>query len=146
MLRWVKKRESRGSLNCYASLICKGGALLTPLQIKNAPLRHLKRKKKSISSSINDGNASLIFSFLFDTIGAMRHCIRCEKSSKMVGHRIKLRGKYNPTNWTRKYPNLQWAKIDGKRARICVQCLKTLHKAPHKVVKKAAGKESKKPN
>jgi uncharacterized protein with HEPN domain len=53
----------------------------------------------------------------------------------MVGSRRLLRAHYNPVNWTRKYPNIQWAKVDGIRKRICVQCLKTLHKAPHKVVK-----------
>jgi len=58
----------------------------------------------------------------------------------MVGARRLLRGHYNPVNWTRKYPNLQWAKIDGKREHVCVQCLKTLNKAPHKVVKTAVVK------
>ena len=70
----------------------------------------------------------------------MRHCTKCGKGSKMVGARRLLRGHYNPVNWTRKYPNLQWAKIDGKREHVCVQCLKTLNKAPHKVVKTAAVK------
>jgi hypothetical protein len=49
----------------------------------------------------------------------------------MVGHRIKLRGKWNPTNWTRKYPNLQMGKVDGKRVKMCTTCLKTQNKAPH---------------
>ncbi|MBU6500222.1 MAG: 50S ribosomal protein L28 [Patescibacteria group bacterium] len=62
----------------------------------------------------------------------MRKCSICGKGSKIVGHRILLRGHYNPTSKSRKYPNLQWAKVDGVRKFICVQCLKTLHKAPHK--------------
>jgi ribosomal protein L28 len=68
----------------------------------------------------------------------MRQCEMCAKSSKMVGHRIKLRGKFNPTNWSRKYANLQYATIEGKRMHICTGCIRTLHKAPRKrVVKKA---------
>ncbi len=52
----------------------------------------------------------------------------------MTGARRLLRGHYNPVNWTRKYPNLQYAKIDGVRAKICTQCMKTIHKvrAPKK--------------
>jgi hypothetical protein len=46
----------------------------------------------------------------------------------MGGARRLLRGHYNPTNWTRKYPNLQYAKVDGVRALICTSCLKTLAK------------------
>ena len=65
----------------------------------------------------------------------MRKCAKCEKTSQMGGHRILLRGHYNPTNWTRKYPNLQDAVIDGKRALVCTGCIRTLHKAPHKAVK-----------
>jgi ribosomal protein L28 len=56
----------------------------------------------------------------------------------MTGHRIKLRGKYNPTNWSRKYANLQYVTVDGKRLHICTGCMRTLHKAPHKVVRKTA--------
>lgn len=43
-----------------------------------------------------------------------------------------LRGHYNPTNKSRSYPNLQWARVDGKRMKICTDCIKTL-------AKKAAG-------
>ena len=46
-----------------------------------------------------------------------------------------LRGHYNPVNRYRKYPNLQWAKIDSpdgqagaKRVMICTSCIKTLSK------------------
>ena len=40
-----------------------------------------------------------------------------------------LRGNYNVVNRYRKYPNLQWAKIDGKRIQVCTSCIKTLAKA-----------------
>ncbi len=44
----------------------------------------------------------------------------------MVGHRIKLRGNYNPTNWSRKYPNLQKTKSPaGAKMIACVKCIKT---------------------
>ncbi len=58
----------------------------------------------------------------------MRQCELCEKGSKMGGARRLLRGHYNPVNWSRKYPNLQYAKVNGVRARICTNCLKTIAK------------------
>jgi hypothetical protein len=48
----------------------------------------------------------------------------------MGGERRLLRGHYNPVNWTRKYPNLQYARVEGKRVLICTACMKTLHKMP----------------
>ena len=54
----------------------------------------------------------------------MRKCAMCGKGSQMQGKRKLLRGHYNPVNWSRKYPNLQWAKVDGERKRICAQCMK----------------------
>ena len=60
----------------------------------------------------------------------------------MGGARRLLRGHYNPVNWTRKYPNLQYAKVDGKRALICTNCLKTLAKKGASATKTApAAKE-----
>jgi ribosomal protein L28 len=57
----------------------------------------------------------------------------------MGGHRILLRGHYNPTNWTRKYPNLQMKTIDGERMLVCTGCIRTLNKPARKVaVKKTA--------
>jgi len=56
----------------------------------------------------------------------MRACAICAKSYKMAGTRRKLRGNYNPTNWSKKKANLQWTKIKGKRMRVCTRCLKTL--------------------
>ena len=58
----------------------------------------------------------------------MRQCATCQKGSQMGGHRILLRGHYNPTNWTRKHPNLQWAKVNGIRSKICTSCIKMMHK------------------
>ena len=46
----------------------------------------------------------------------------------MVTSRVLLRGNYNPTGRTRKKPNLQWAKVDGKRIKLCTDCIKTLAK------------------
>jgi len=47
----------------------------------------------------------------------------------MGGTRYLLRGHYNPTNWSRKYPNLQKTKLaDGKRVLACTKCLKSLVK------------------
>jgi hypothetical protein len=68
----------------------------------------------------------------------MRKCSRCGKTSQMQGARRLLRGHYNPVNWSRKYPNLQYGRIDGKRILLCTQCLKTLHKPARKMVKKAS--------
>ncbi len=76
----------------------------------------------------------------------MNRCAICGKNSIMVASRRKLRGKYNPVNWSRKKPNLQQVKLSpeiypnilknkkikkeliNKRVKICTQCLKTLQK------------------
>ena len=50
----------------------------------------------------------------------------------MGGARRLLRGHYNPVNWSRKYPNLQYAKVNGERALICTTCLRTLTKTKAK--------------
>ena len=65
-------------------------------------------------------------------------CKQCGKGSRMVTTRVLLRGHYNPTSKSRRYPNLQWAKVpakggsafggDGKRIKICTDCIKTLNK------------------
>lgn len=54
----------------------------------------------------------------------MRQCSVCHKGSRMGGARRLLRGHYNPVNRSRKYPNLQWAKVNGERAKVCAQCMK----------------------
>jgi ribosomal protein L28 len=46
----------------------------------------------------------------------------------MRGKRNLLRGHYNPTPKQRKYPNLQWAVVDGKRMKICTNCIRTRQK------------------
>ncbi len=56
----------------------------------------------------------------------------------MVGKRILLRGHYNPTSKSRKYPNLQFSKVDGVRKLICVQCMRTISKKPRAVKTKKA--------
>jgi len=58
----------------------------------------------------------------------------------MVGRRVKVRSKYNPTITKRKYPNLQWVRVPidikrpsykkfaGERILACTQCIKTMRK------------------
>jgi len=68
----------------------------------------------------------------------MTRCPLCGKKSRMVTRRILLRGHYNPTVKKRKYPNLQWANVEGslmtklahgrKRMKICTDCKKKLNK------------------
>jgi ribosomal protein L28 len=56
-----------------------------------------------------------------------KQCEICKKKSKIVGKRVKLRGKYNPTTKKRKKPNLQWVKLpSGKRFLVCSECRKLL--------------------
>lgn len=68
----------------------------------------------------------------------MKSCTICGKGSVTAGKRAFLRSHYNPTKTVRKYPNLQWATLPaeaaakagiavGKKAKICVKCLKKLH-------------------
>lgn len=57
----------------------------------------------------------------------MRKCAVCGKTSQMGGTRKLLRGHYNPTNWSRKYPNLQKTRDkEGRRVLACVKCLREL--------------------
>lgn len=58
----------------------------------------------------------------------MRQCTLCGKGSKLVGKRKLLRGHYNPTSTSRKYPNLQYAKIGSSRKLICTNCMKSIAK------------------
>ncbi|MDD5590265.1 MAG: L28 family ribosomal protein, partial [Candidatus Portnoybacteria bacterium] len=52
-------------------------------------------------------------------------CAVCGKQSQMSTVRVKLRGKFNPTSKTRRYPNLQWARLaNGKRVKVCTRCMK----------------------
>lgn len=75
----------------------------------------------------------------------MKTCPICNKTSAMAGTRKLLRGHYNLTKRSRKYPNLQWAPISAelikklgasaqtgatapKRVLICTKCIKALSK------------------
>jgi ribosomal protein L28 len=57
----------------------------------------------------------------------MRSCPICSKTSAVGGgysNRVRAT-KYNPVGKTRRYPNLQWAKLaSGGRLKICAKCLK----------------------
>ncbi|MDO8601977.1 MAG: hypothetical protein Q7R62_02545 [bacterium] len=78
----------------------------------------------------------------------MRKCAICEKTSRMAGTRILLRGHYNPTNWTRKYPNLQSIRMpmakagftQGESVLACTQCIRTFGKTT-RIEKKAVIKK-----
>ncbi len=60
----------------------------------------------------------------------MKQCEHCGKGSLMAGTRKLLRGHYNPTNWSRKYPNLQKTKLaSGVRALLCIKCLRLAAKS-----------------
>ncbi|HEY4499877.1 MAG TPA: hypothetical protein VJH70_01980 [Candidatus Paceibacterota bacterium] len=63
----------------------------------------------------------------------MKMCVQCGKTYLMGGTRRLLRGHYNPTNRSKKQPNLQWSKLPGKigRFKICAKCLKSLKKPAH---------------
>lgn len=62
------------------------------------------------------------------TITLMRQCYQCEKASVLRGKRRLLRGHYNPTPKARKYPNLQYAVVGGRRRLVCTRCIRTLAK------------------
>jgi len=55
----------------------------------------------------------------------MTRCPICGKKPIMKTTRVLLRGHYNPTSRKRAMVNLQWARMDGKRIRICTDCIKT---------------------
>lgn len=76
----------------------------------------------------------------------MRQCSKCGKGSVIRGSRRLLRGHYNPTGTSRKYPNLQYTDIAGSRKLVCVQCIKTINKPARKprVSKPKAGRPAKK--
>lgn len=58
-----------------------------------------------------------------------KNCRLCGKTSTLITPRNKLRGKYNPAEKKRKYPNLQWVLSDsGRRIKACAKCIKTLSK------------------
>ncbi len=63
----------------------------------------------------------------------------------MAGTRVLLRGHYNPTNWSRKYPNLQVIRMpvgkagfkQGASVVACTQCIRTFGKTARIDKKKA---------
>jgi len=58
-----------------------------------------------------------------------RRCTVCGKKPMVAVMRKKLRGQYNPTGKKRKYPNLQWVRLEsGKRVKACAKCIKTMGK------------------
>jgi len=58
-----------------------------------------------------------------------RRCALCGKKSMISVIRRKLRGKYNPTGKRKKYPNLQWVRLEnGKRVKACTKCIKAMNK------------------
>ena len=70
---------------------------------------------------------------------AEKICTICKKKSAMSWSLVKLRGKYNPTQKIRKYPNLQWVRLpalptgqaggrQGKRVLACAKCIKAMAK------------------
>ena len=56
-------------------------------------------------------------------------CISCGKKPVMATTRRLLRGNYNPTVKSKRYPNLQWGRLNGKRVKLCTDCIKTLNKS-----------------
>lgn len=65
----------------------------------------------------------------------MKACEICGKGSQMQGKRKLLRGHYNPVNWSRKFPNLQRARIGGTRVKACTGCLRTINRKVTEVTK-----------
>ncbi len=63
-----------------------------------------------------------------------KNCAICGKTSTLITPRNKLRGKYNPTDKKRKYPNLQWVLLasDKTRVKACTKCIKTIAKPKKK--------------
>jgi len=58
-----------------------------------------------------------------------RRCTICGKKSMIAVIRQKLRGQYNPVGKKRKYPNLQWVRLEsGKRVKACAKCIKAMGK------------------
>lgn len=62
----------------------------------------------------------------------MRQCAICHKGSVLRGKRKLLRGHHNPTAISRRYPNLQYAKVGESRKLVCASCLKSLPRTAEK--------------
>lgn len=61
-----------------------------------------------------------------------RKCSICGKGYSVRTTWKKVKSKYDPVNKRRKYPNLQWVTIDGKRIKACAKCIKARNKKPRK--------------
>jgi len=58
-----------------------------------------------------------------------RTCSLCGKTSIVTVTRKKLRSKYNPTDKSRRYPNLQWTTLaNSQRIKACAKCIKQIGK------------------
>jgi len=94
-----------------------------------------KQREEQLTNFLNYKNKTNIM--------AEKTCTICGKKSGMSVTLVKLRGKYNPTNKVRKYPNLQWVKLPsrsgvsasqktlatrGKRVLACAKCIKRMSK------------------
>jgi len=55
----------------------------------------------------------------------MTRCSQCGKKPTMGTTRVLLRGHYNPTVKSKRYVNLQWTRVNGKRVKACTDCIKT---------------------
>jgi len=87
-----------------------------------------QRDKSLLHPSLRSGSQR-DKSLLHPSLRSGKQCEICGKGSIMVRKLRKLRGKYNPTVKTRKYPNLQWVKLpNGKRVKACAKCIKALSK------------------
>ena len=79
-------------------------------------------------------NVEVNVNYIEFLLPGMKQCEICGKGSRMVGKRIKLRGKYNPTIKKRKYPNLQKAVTpDGRKVLACASCIKGFSKQTARV-------------
>ncbi len=69
-----------------------------------------------------------------------KQCKICGKGSRVFGATRKLRGKFNPVEKRRKYPNLQWLHVPkevkhknyrpfaGQKVLACAKCIKRIKK------------------
>lgn len=63
----------------------------------------------------------------------MKSCQICQKFSKKVVKRKKLRGHFNPVKSYFQKPNLQYLKIGKKRILVCKDCRKKILREEIKV-------------
>ena len=68
--------------------------------------------------------------FLLNNFKIMaRRCEICNKKATIIIPHKKLRGNYNPKKKKKRYPNLQWVRMeDNTRVKACTKCIKTMNK------------------